>query len=328
MGTYTSFFMASTPFLSIVIPMHNEAEALDGLFATVTPILDSVTPDWEIIAVNDGSRDDTLALLKERAQTEPRLRVIDFSRNFGKEAALTAGIDHASGQAVIPLDADLQDPPELIPELVKEWQDGAQVVLAVRRNRPGDSWMKRHSASLFYRLINRVSTVTIPANAGDFRLMDREVVEAVKSIHERTRFMKGVFAWAGFRTVTVYYDRPERFAGTTSWNYWKLWSFALDGIFSFTTVPLKIWTYLGAVIALTGFTYASLIILRTLIFGTDVPGYPSLMVAILFIGGIQLMSLGILGEYVGRIYREVKGRPIYLVRETINLEKPDAGSLT
>jgi len=305
--------------LSIVIPMHNEEAALHRLFARLKPCIEQVTAHYEIICVDDGSRDATLAALGEYHRQDPRIKVVHLARNFGKEAALTAGIDYAKGQAVIPMDADLQDPPELIASLVAEWRKGYKVVLATRKSRQSDSWFKRKSADWFYNIINRVSTVKIPPNTGDYRLMDRVVVEAVKQLPERTRFMKGIFAWVGFPTTTVPFDREARVAGLTTWNYWRLWKFALDGIFSFTNAPLRIWTYIGACISLISFLLALYIIAQKLIFGNSVAGYPSLMVAVLFMGGMQLLSVGIIGEYVGRIYRETKQRPLYLVEETMGI---------
>lgn len=305
--------------LSIVIPTYNEEPVIERLFERLRPCLEKVTANYEIVCVDDGSRDNTVNLLKEYNRRDPRVKIVRLARNFGKEAALTCGIDYALGRAVIPIDADLQDPPELIPELVAKWQAGYKVVLATRRNRPGDSWMKRKSAEWFYRAINKVSTVKIPPNTGDFRLMDRQVVEAVKQLPERTRFMKGIFAFAGFSTTTIHFDREARAGGNTSWNYWNLWKFALEGIFSFTSVPLHIWTYLGAFISFVSFIYMLVIIGRTLLYGNPVHGYTSLMVAILFMGGMQLLSIGIIGEYVGRIYRETKQRPIYLVEETAGI---------
>ncbi|PKL75879.1 MAG: glycosyltransferase [Candidatus Melainabacteria bacterium HGW-Melainabacteria-1] len=304
------------PDISLVAPMYNESEGLDQFFKTVTPILEQISPDWEIVCVNDGSRDDTLAKLIQYHQRDPRIRVLNFSRNFGKEAGTTAGIDFSRGRAVIPIDADLQDPPELILEMVSKWKEGFKVVLATRRERGEDTWFKRQSALMFYRIISFMSEIDIPKNTGDFRLMDRQVVDTLKQLPEKTRFMKGIFAWLGFPTTTIFFDRPQRFAGQTSWNYWKLWRFALDGIFAFTTLPLQIWTYLGALISLGSFVYASILILTTLIHGVDVPGYTSIMVTLLFLGGVQLISLGVIGEYVGRIYKEVKGRPIYIVQDT------------
>lgn len=295
--------------------MHNEEESLPSLMARLKPCIEQVTQDYEIVCVNDGSRDRTYEALLQLHAGEKRIKVVNLSRNFGKEIALTAGLDHCTGAAVIPIDADLQDPPELIPALVEQWKKGYKVVLATRKSRPGDSWFKRKSAEWFYKAMNSMSTVPLPPNTGDFRLMDRTVVEAVKRMPERTRFMKGVFAWVGFSTTAIYFDREARVAGTTTWNYWKLWKFALDGIFSFTTVPLRVWTYIGALISLISFFWAIFITISTVFFGNPVAGYPSLMVAVLFMGGMQLLSIGIIGEYVGRIYRESKQRPLYLIAE-------------
>ncbi len=304
------------PEISLVAPMYNESEGLEQFFKTVTPILDQISPAWEIVCVNDGSRDDTLLKLIDYHQRDSRIRILNFSRNFGKEAGTTAGIDFSRGKAVIPIDADLQDPPELILEMVAKWREGYKVVLATRKERKEDTWFKRQSALMFYRIISAMSEIDIPKNTGDYRLMDRQVVNTLKQLPEKTRFMKGIFAWLGFPTTTIYFDRPQRFAGQTSWNYWKLWRFALDGIFAFTTLPLQIWTYLGAMISLFSFIYASVLIVQTLLHGVEVPGYASSMVTMLFLGGVQLISLGVIGEYVGRIYKEVKGRPIYIVQDT------------
>lgn len=312
-------FASMNPQITIIVPMHNEELGINEFFSRIIPILEGIGT-FEIICINDGSIDKTALLLAQKSAADSRVKAINFSRNFGKEAALTCGIDCASGNAVIPIDADLQDPPELIPEMVAKWQEGYKVVLATRKTR-SESWFKRKSASLFYAIISRLSNVKIPKNTGDFRLMDRQVVDAIKQLPERTRFMKGLFAWAGFNTATIYYDRPQRFAGKTSWNYLKLWSFALDGIFAFSTKPLKIWAYLGGVISLFAFIYGAAILLKTLIYGSDLPGYASIMVVILFLGGIQLVSLGIIGEYVGRIYRETKHRPLYLIESKTGFEK-------
>lgn len=308
--------------LSILIPMKNEAECLDVLFSRLAECLAPVSEDYEIICVDDGSTDDTYAALQAHHAKDARIKAIRLSRNFGKESALCAALDHAQGDAVIPIDADLQDPPELIADMVAEWREGYKVVLACRRSRREDGLFKRQTAGWFYRVLNWTSRVHIPENTGDFRLMDRQVVEAIKTLPERTRFSKGLFAWVGFDTTTLYFDRPQRSAGTTKWNLRRLWGYALDGIFAFSSLPLRVWTYIGAVIALVSFTYAGFIILRTLFFGTDVPGYASLLVAVLFMGGIQLVSLGIIGEYVGRIYREVKHRPIYIASEMLGVDKP------
>lgn len=297
--------------------MKNESAGLKTLFDRLIPILESVS-EYEIICIDDGSTDNTLELIRAESLSNSNIKAISLSRNFGKEAALTAGLEAANGDIIIPIDADLQDPPELIPEMVAKWKEGYKVVLATRKSRD-ETWMKRKSAEGFYNVMSRVGTVEIPKNTGDFRLMDRQVVEAIKRLPERTRFMKGLFAWAGFPTTTIYFDRPERFAGKTNWNYRKLWAFALDGIFSFTTFPLKIWTYIGVVISLCSFLYGAILAIRTLIHGVDVPGYASIMVVMLFLGGIQLISLGIIGEYIGRIYRETKQRPLYIIKEKIGL---------
>ena len=246
-------------------------------------------------------------------QNFKNIRIINFSRNFGKEAALTAGLDKARGEAAIPIDVDLQDPPELIKELVAKWREGYDVVLAKRADRTSDSFAKRVSADLFYKLNGKISNVDIPNNVGDFRLMSKRVVEALKQLPENQRFMKGLFAWVGFKTTVIEYVREKREAGQSSFNGWKLWNFALDGITSFSTLPLRIWLYIGALVSFLSFLYGSFIILKTLIFGVDLPGYASLAVIMLFLGGIQLIGIGILGEYIGRIYSESKRRPSYII---------------
>jgi glycosyltransferase involved in cell wall biosynthesis len=267
-----------------------------------------------MVCVNDGSTDDTLLQLIALHQQDPRIHVIDLSRNFGKEAALTAGLDAAQGDAAIPLDADLQDPPELIPALLAQWHDGYDVVNAVRLSRKGESWLKRASAHFFYRAINRMSAVDIPADTGDFRLLSRPVLDALQSLPERRRFMKGLFAWVGFRSTNIYYHRAPRHSGKTTWNYWKLWNFAVEGITSFSQVPLQLAAYLGFIVSGLAFIYALWLIISTMVYGNPVKGYPSMMVTLLFLGGVQLMALGVIGEYLGRIYEESKHRPIYLVR--------------
>jgi glycosyltransferase involved in cell wall biosynthesis len=301
--------------ISIVAPFYNEAEAVARFYSAIEPVISSI-PDcnFEVICVDDGSSDLTLTELMTVISRDGRFHIIELTRNFGKEAALTAGIDAAQGDAVIPIDGDLQDPPELIPTLIDEWRKGAEVVLAQRTDRRCDGLMKRKTAELFYYVHNRLSSVNIPANVGDFRLMDRVVVDALKTLPERQRFMKGLFAWVGFRTVSVEYTRHPRAAGTTKFSGWKLWNFALEGITSFSTTPLRIWTYLGAIGTFIAFVYAMYIILRTMIYGVDMPGYASLLVVILFFGSLQLISVGLLGEYIGRIYLETKQRPTYLVR--------------
>jgi glycosyltransferase involved in cell wall biosynthesis len=305
--------------ISIVVPFYNESESISFFQEAICLIFDKIEGfDFEVVCVDDGSTDDTLEQLVALTKKDSRFNVVELSRNFGKEAALTAGIDVATGDAVIPMDADLQDPPELIIEMIEQWKKGAEVVLARRVDRSSDSFLKKTSASLFYRFHNYLSSVKIPENAGDFRLMDRVVVDALKSLPEKHRFMKGLFAWVGFRTVTLDYVRSARVSGTTKFSGWKLWNFALEGITSFSATPLKFWTYVGGLGAVFTLFYAFFIVSRTLIYGVDVPGYASLLVVILFFGSLQLISLGMLGEYIGRIYMETKQRPIYLIRKHHN----------
>lgn len=301
--------------LSIIAPFYNEGDGIDLFYEGICAVIDKIGDlDVEVVCVDDGSRDDTLKKLIAISETDRRFQIIELSRNFGKEAALTAGVDAATGDAVIPIDADLQDPPELIPAMIEEWLKGAEVVLARRIDRTSDSFLKRTTAALFYRLHNRLSTVRIPENVGDFRLMDRIAVDALKQLPEQQRFMKGLFAWVGFKTVTLDYVRKPRLAGYTKFSGPKLWNFALEGITSFSSAPLRIWSYVGAAFALVTIVYALFIVLRTMIYGVDVPGYASLLVLILLFGSLQLISVGILGEYIGRIYLETKDRPLYLVR--------------
>ena len=306
--------------LSIVAPMHDEAEVLAIFFERIEAATADLGAAVEIICVDDGSRDATLAGLVARARVDPKVKVIALARNFGKEAALTAGIEAARGDMVVPIDADLQDPPELIAEFVARWEEGYDVVYGSRADRSSDTAMKRTTAQLFYRIFNRVADLDIPESAGDFRLMDRQVVEALKQLPERNRFMKGLFAWVGFRQIGVPYARPERVAGTTSMGYLRLWRFALDGITSFSTVPLRIWSVIGFVSALVAVISALTLIVRVLIVGREVPGYASLMVVVLFGFAIQMIAFGVLGEYVGRLYQEVKGRPIYVVRAKVGFD--------
>lgn len=301
--------------ISIVVPCYNEEAAITAFASAMKQLSESLNEfRFEFVCVDDGSHDATLGMLIDLARCDPRYRVIELSRNFGKEAALTAGLMAATGDAVIPFDADLQDPPTLIPEMIEAWRGGADVVLARRIDRGTDSWLKRKTAALFYRVNLRVSQVSIPENVGDFRLMSREVVEALRLLPERQRFMKGLLAWLGFRTVTIGYVRASRSAGVSKFTGWKLWNFALEGITSFSTLPLRVWTYIGGLCALATFFYGVVVIVKTLLFGADVRGYTSIMAAILFFGSLQLMSVGLLGEYIGRIYMETKLRPIYLVR--------------
>lgn len=312
--------------ISVVVPLYNEELNIEYLFKRLLSELSRLDMTYEIVCVNDGSKDNTIGCLIEHHHQNPKIKVVNLSRNYGKEIALSAGLDYANGNAVIPIDADLQDPPELIAELVEKWREGYDVVYATRRSRQGESWVKRFTANVFYRTIDSLSQVPIPRNTGDFRLLDRRVVDALKRMPERTHFMKGLFAWVGFKQTSVIYDRPARYKGETKWNYWKLWNFAIDGITSFSFLPLKVWSYVGLLVAIPSFFYASFLVIRTLIYGIDFPGYASIMVAVLFLGGVQLVSLGVLGEYLGRVYEEVKGRPLYLVRESYGFDSNQAVS--
>ncbi|MDJ0593722.1 MAG: glycosyltransferase family 2 protein [Pleurocapsa sp. MO_226.B13] len=312
--------------ISVIVPLYNESENIEHLFSRLTSVLKLLNTSYEIICINDGSRDDTLAKLIKFNQQDATIKVINLSRNFGKEIALTAGLDYARGAAIIPIDADLQDPPELIVQLIAKWREGYDVVYATRRSRRGETWLKQLTAKAFYQTLAKMSPVPIPANTGDFRLLDRKVVDAIKKLPEKTRFMKGLFAWVGYKQTSILFDREPRYGGNSTWNYWKLWNFALDGITSFSFLPLKVWSYVGVIISLISLFYALFLVIRTLILGVDVPGYASLMVAILFLGGIQLITLGVLGEYLGRVYEEVKGRPLYFVREEYGFESEDKKS--
>ncbi len=300
--------------LCVVVPCYNEAEALMEFHRRLCAAMVGQPVDWHVLYVDDGSRDGTLAIMDAIRDSDSRVAVLALSRNFGKEAALTAGLDQAEGDAVVVIDADLQDPPEVIADLVAVWQEGVDVVFAQRRMREGETWLKRTTAGAFYRLMQRVGQVTLPSDTGDFRLMSRRAVDALGLLRERHRFMKGLFAWIGFPSRVVLYDRAPRHAGHTKWNYWKLWNFAIEGITSFTVMPLKVATYIGMLIAFFSLIYGVVIVVRTLVFGTTVPGYPSLLVVILFLGGAQLTTLGVIGEYLGRVFNETKQRPIYLVQ--------------
>ncbi len=301
--------------VSLVVPFYNESEGIAQFYDAIIEVFaDLPDLELEVICIDDGSSDDTLRKLIDLVGRDLRFKVIELSRNFGKEAALTAGIDAARGDAVIPFDADLQDPPEMIPKLIEHWISGAEVVLARRADRSSDAFLKQKTAAFFYKVHNRLSSVKIPDNVGDFRLMDRVAVDALKKLPERQRFMKGLFAWIGYKTVTVDYVRNARVAGTTKFSGWKLWNFAVEGITSFSTVPLRIWTYIGGVGALVTIIYGLFIVVRTMILGIDLPGYASLLVSVLFFGSLQLIGIGVLGEYLGRIYMENKQRPIYLIR--------------
>jgi len=301
------------PLLSLVVPVFNEEESIDLFLTSIEPFLDNAGLRFEIVFVNDGSSDNSLGHLLDRSARDRRVKVVNLSRNFGKEAALTAGIDHARGDVIVPMDIDLQDPPELIEPFMARWREGYDVVYGVRTQRPWDTAAKRLSANWFYRIFNSMSPVRIPEHVGDFRLVDRRAVEVLRQLPERNRFMKGLFAWVGFNAIGVPYERPQRAAGASKFNLWRLWNFALDGVVSFSTVPLRASFYGGLAIAGIAVLYAVFIITRVLLFGIDTPGYASLLIAVLLMGAIQLVSIGIIGEYLGRLFLEVKGRPIYVV---------------
>jgi len=323
-----------TPLLSVVVPVYNEAASLEPLCSRLAAALEQAVRDetnrfpgvqareWEILLIDDGSRDESWATISILSQRDPRIKGVRFARNFGKEAAMAAGLQLARGEAVVILDADLQHPPELIPAMVDLWVSGAQVVTAVRTNRTTDPWWRRHLTELFYRFYRTISEVELTPGGGDFRLLDRRVVAALNALPERKRFFKALANWVGFAHATIPFEPAAREHGKSAWSLRRLWRYALDGTLSFTTVPLHIWSAVGAVIALIAATYGAFLVVRTLIYGRDVPGYASLMVAILFLSGIQLISLGALGEYLGRVFEEVKRRPLYLLSDVRNLPDP------
>lgn len=300
--------------LCVVVPVYNEQEVLPEFHRRMCAVLDTLDMKSELIYVNDGSTDATLDVIDKLRARDSRVMLVDLSRNFGKEIALTAGLDHADGDAVVVIDADLQDPPELIPELIAQWLAGYDVVYAKRSFREGEGVVKKATAFLFYRIIQKLSRVRIPEDTGDYRLLSRRAVDALGQLREQHRFMKGLFAWIGYPQKAVIYRRAPRFAGNTKWNYWKLWNFALEGITSFTCLPLKIATYVGLASAFAAFAYGSYMMVRTIIYGNPVPGYPSLVVAILFLGGMQLLSIGVIGEYLARMFDESKQRPLYFLK--------------
>ncbi|MFT6967068.1 MAG: glycosyltransferase involved in cell wall biosynthesis [Marivirga sp.] len=315
--------MNSPPLISVVAPMYNEEEVVETFFSVIKETMENANLNYEIICINDGSSDRTINLLREASFKDKRIKVVNLSRNYGKEIALTAGLDHVVGDAAIPIDCDLQDPPHIILELVKKWQEGFDVVLAKRIDRSSDSLTKRVTSSMFYKLIDIISETKIPNNVGDFRLMDRRVIEALSGYREKTRFMKGIFASLGFNQVTIEYVREERVAGQAKLNYFKLYKLALEGIISFTSLPLKIWSYVGLMVSFFAFSYGFYLIFRTLVYGVDSPGYASTMVVVLFMSGLILVCLGTLGEYVSRIFVETKQRPMYIVMEKIGFKKDE-----
>jgi glycosyltransferase involved in cell wall biosynthesis len=304
------------PMLSVVVPAYNEADGLDVFHRRLLRALAGLA-SWEVVYVNDGSTDDTLSVMEALHRTDDRVAVVNLSRNFGKEIAVTAGLDHAAGDAVVVIDADLQDPPEVIPDLVRNWRDGFDMVYAKRRSRAGDSWLKRGTSWIFYRLMQSMGDLRLPEDTGDFRLLSRRAVDAVRQFREQHRFMKGLFAWIGYPTTYVLYDREARRFGVSKWSYWKLWNLAWDGITSFTVMPLRLATYVGLAVALLAVMYAAEVIVKTLVIGNQVAGYPSLMTVVLFMGGVQLMFLGVIGEYLGRVLDETKQRPLYLVERYV-----------
>jgi glycosyltransferase involved in cell wall biosynthesis len=303
------------PTLTVVVPAYNESEGLRAFHARLATVFAALDLDCTVLYVDDGSVDDTWLVMRELAGADARVGTLRLSRNFGKELALTAGLDHADADAVVVIDADLQDPPELIPEFVRHWREGFDVVYGTRASRAGETRLKKFTATTFYKVIGRLSDTPVPRDTGDFRLLSRRALDALKRVRERQRFMKGLFAWVGFRQKAVVYARDPRFAGETKWNYWKLWNFAIDGITSFSGAPLKVATYAGVGVAVLAFGFGLWIIGKALMFGDPVKGYPTIMVAVLFLGGVQLMALGIIGEYLGRLYLEAKQRPLYLVDE-------------
>ena len=322
---------SASPLLSVVVPIFNEAEVIDHFLTETRPVLDATGLQYEFVFIDDGSRDSSADILAGHLKNGLPGRLVALSRNFGKEAALSAGLENTRGDIAVIIDADLQDPPELIHQMIEGWRAGYDVVYGLRVDRSSDTMMKRSTADMFYRTFNRLANIKMPANAGDFRLIDRAVIDALIRLPERNRFMKGLFAWVGFPAMAVPYERPERRAGTGKFNYWKLWNFALDGLTGFTTLPLRVWFYGGAFIAFLSFIYAIYLTLRTLIFGIDVPGYNSLMVGLLFFSGVQLLSIGMIGEYIARLFNESKQRPVYITQDVIEGQPPreqETGSQT
>ena len=307
--------------VSIIVSMYNEEESLDLFFKKINEVVaENSKYSFEIVCIDDGSIDGTYEKLCKIAKKNKKVKVLKFSRNFGKEYGMMAGLKYCNGKCAIPIDVDLQDPPHLISEFIEKWKEGYDMVYGIRIDRKSDTLLKRLTAKMFYKIYNLLTKSPIPYNAGDYRLIDRKVINAILSLNEKNIFMKGIFGWTGFKSTGIKYVREKRSAGVSKWNYWKLWNFALDGITASTTFPLRVWTYLGGLLSLSGMFYAFYIILRTIIRGIDVPGYASLLVFILLLGGIQMIILGIIGEYIGRIFIEVKNRPIYIVEDKVNFE--------
>ena len=305
--------------LSIIVPFYNEQEVLEEFHSRLTKVLDSLPITSEIVYVDDGSKDNSLDVVSSFTSINSSISVIGLSRNFGKESAMSAGLEHCRGQAVILLDADLQDPPELIPQMIAKWREGYDVVNMQRRQRDGETWFKKFSAASFYKVMNAAAKIDVPENVGDFRLLSREVVDHINQLPERNRYMKGIFSWPGFRQATIQFNRDARFCGETKWNYLKLIGLAMDGITSFSIRPLRIATAVGGLVALSAFIYGMVIVFKTMMFGEPITGYPSMMVVQLALGGIQLLSIGLMGEYIGRIFIETKNRPLYLIQSVVDI---------
>ena len=307
--------------ISIIAPMYNEEAAIDIFFAEMRNFLAECPYQYEIVCVNDGSKDNTLDILKKYAEEDNRIKIVSFSRNFGKERALYAGLKYSSGDAVIPIDVDLQNPPMTIKTFLAKWEEGYDIVYGVRENRKNEGRLRRFLSKKFYEFYNLISEQKAPYNAADFRLMDRKVVNAVLRIREKHLFMKGIFNWVGYKSCPVLYNHADRAAGNSKFNFWKLWNLALDGITGSSTLPLRVWTYLGGGIAFVSFVIALFFLIKTILWGDPVQGFPTLVILLLFFGGIQLIALGIMGEYIGRIMIEVKNRPLYIVDELINIDE-------
>jgi glycosyltransferase involved in cell wall biosynthesis len=309
--------------ISVLIPAYNEEPVLDKLFTRLANLAnDTKDYDFEFLFINDGSKDKTLDIIKDYAEKDPRVSYINLSRNFGKEIGMIAGLDHVTGDAAVIIDADLQDPPELIPEMIKLWEEGYDDVYAKRRSRDGETWLKKSTSRLYYKTLQNLTNIPIQKDTGDFRLLDRRVVDALKQFREKQRNTKAMFSWVGFHKKEILYDRDPRAAGETHWNYVKLVELAIDGITSFTTAPLRISTFIGLIVSIIAFIYLIIVVLQTILFGNELAGYPSTLAVILFLGGVQLLSLGIIGEYVGRIFNETKERPLYLIEEYHNGSLP------
>jgi polyisoprenyl-phosphate glycosyltransferase len=310
-------YCVASPKISVIVPVHNESQNISPLCDALIPVLNRISSLWELIFVDDGSQDDTLARIRDKNKEEPRISAVSFSRNFGKEVAIAAGLDHARGEAVVIMDADLQHPPEMIETFVQRWQEGYLMVYGQRTDRSDETRIKRNFAHLFYRLFSTFGEIPLPEGAGDFRLIDRKGVEVLRMLGEKARFSKGLYAWIGFKSIGVPFVVGDRQYGLSKWSFRQLFRFAFDGMASFSSVPLRVWTYLGTLISFCSIATAIYFLIRTILFGTDLPGFPSLIVSVMFFSGIQLMSLGIIGEYIGRIFAEVKRRPLYVVSERV-----------